>query len=596
MYCPSCFEQKPDRPECPHPECGFIESGRREPNLLPYRCTLQKGRFVIGQLMGRPGGYGVAYKALDKRDGIIVVIKECLLLASRQISRSPGQLRIVVAPGFEKAFQRELRSFRAEAQCIAGFSSEHIVRVRDVFDENGTAYYVMPFVDGQTLHEHCDEGDQPMSELDVQVLAVHLLSALEEMHAHDILHRDIKPSNILIRRPQELDDEEDHSIYDLRRGGPVLIDFGAARRLVQPDGTPTQAPAPFWTPGYGPIEQLPEGQLSQQGPWSDIYALCATLYFCLVGRAPTTSKKRASRLEAQGDTYVPLRTRLPHISRNLADMIDGGLQLDPKRRLQCVDEARNVLMGKPPVPAVDARTAATPSAAPSPRAAPADMTPARHAPAPPRRTPAILGLLPALAVALGSVASSGTLLAYLNGWPGLAILANIGFWVVWVSRRKAPSPPSTTASQPTATAVAEANRPETRVPAPTPSPGATAAAQPPVLGIEIRLDPHGAPSVVRQMQPGDRLLVGRTDRSDLAIPNRYLSGQHVSIEALPQGRFRLVDLDSLNHTFELRPVDGEETPQWCEVEAVTGEAGRFVLGPYNDEGVSLEIMKKAIAS
>jgi serine/threonine protein kinase len=148
--------------------------------------------------------------------------------------------------------------------------NEHLVRVHDLFDENGTTYYVMDYVDGENLSEWLKRTGRPMTESEVRLILPQILDALKAVHNEGFCHLDIKPSNIM-----------------LDKGGKIkLIDFGASKQLGANGTLTTNAPTAFaQTPGYAPREQT-EQNLNKIGPWTDIYALGATLYNLLTNNKP----------------------------------------------------------------------------------------------------------------------------------------------------------------------------------------------------------------------------------------------------------------------------------------------------------------------
>ncbi len=229
--------------------------------------------FIIERVLGS-GGFGITYLARDKRLGRQVVIKENLpaQFCWRDTTSLTVQPRHSSGEDVDN-FQYSLESFEKEAATLASLNHPGIVKVLRSFEANGTAYFVMPFVEGTTfdtlIKERHAQGET-FTEEELAGLLGRVLDALAYLHARGIYHRDIKPGNILIT-----DD-----------GDPVLIDFGAARqRLSERSLTVIESP------GYTPFEQLQSR--GQVGPWSDLYALGGTLYKAITGETPAKATDRA---------------------------------------------------------------------------------------------------------------------------------------------------------------------------------------------------------------------------------------------------------------------------------------------------------------
>ena len=166
------------------------------------------------------------------------------------------------------ATARALEKFRKEAQRIRRLRSPHVVRVHDLFDANGTAYYVMDFIDGESLAARMRCTEQPLGEREAMRYFGQVLDALEAIHAAGLCHMDLKPDNLMV-------DKADNA---------VLIDFGASKKIAGDQMTSTVTGVSY-TNGYAPPEQL-ESDMDNFGPWTDIYALGATLYKLLTNRKP----------------------------------------------------------------------------------------------------------------------------------------------------------------------------------------------------------------------------------------------------------------------------------------------------------------------
>jgi hypothetical protein len=278
------------------------------------------------------GGFGVVYLARDTTLQRTVAIKEYFptALATRDAA---GQ----IAPRTERqrhTFDAGLRSFVNEARLLASFDHPSLVKVYRFWEDNGTAYMVMPLYEGPTLETWLRQHGLP-DEARLRGWLAALLDALDVIHASHCYHRDIAPDNVLLVPP----------------GRPLLLDFGAARRVI---GDATQSLTVILKPGYAPLEQYAESTALRQGPWTDIYAVCAVLYACVTGRAPPAAVSRAVQ-----DDLVPASTRAAgRYGAALLAAIDAGLALRPEARPRDVAALRALVFG-----------ADAPAVPPPPRAA-----------------------------------------------------------------------------------------------------------------------------------------------------------------------------------------------------------------------------------
>lgn len=250
----------------------------------PYR-LLRQGEMLnwyrIERVLGR-GGFGVIYLAKDTNLDHQVAIKEYrAMLPSRDSDTDTYTL------GDSKASDGVQR-FICEARNLVRFKHPNIVRVMSVFELNDTAYMVMEFEEGDDLREHLQKGENA-SEAALKELILPISKGLAEVHRHGFVHRDIKPANILVRKD----------------GSPVLLDFGSARSSGQSGSDELTA---LVSAGYSPLEQYSGDGDRQQGPWTDIYALGAVLYFAVSGCEPVDSARRGTALLNGGkDPLLPAR-------------------------------------------------------------------------------------------------------------------------------------------------------------------------------------------------------------------------------------------------------------------------------------------------
>src|ERR1700730_4508022 len=290
------------------------------------------GRYVVRSVLGQ-GTFGITYLAHDGQLGRDVAIKEYLPTAFAV--RHAGGTVVPNSPKVAEVFAWGRQRFIDEGRTLAGFRRmPGMVHVYDLVEGHGTAYIVMELVHGSTLEKKLAR-DGPLSPQDVDRLLPLLLDVLAAVHGAGFVHRDIKPENIL------LDSE----------GYPTLIDFGAARAAIAARNTAMTA---VFTPGYAAIEQFADGQ---QGAWTDIYGLSATLYRAIAGRMPPRSVERA--LE---DRYRPLAELKPAgFPMPLLSGIDRGLAVRAADRPQTIEQWRPALFS-PGVPG--GAPAGVPAAAP----------------------------------------------------------------------------------------------------------------------------------------------------------------------------------------------------------------------------------------
>jgi len=301
--------------------------------------------FEIKGVLGA-GGFGIVYLAVDHALEREVAIKEYMPVS--MAGRTEALHVSLRSKSDEEIFALGLRSFVSEAKLLARFDHPSLIKVHRFWETNGTAYMAMPVLRGRTLKEIRRLTNRAPDEAWVRATLAPLLDALEQLHREGVYHRDIAPDNI------HLDGD----------GRPVLLDFGAARRVI---GGKTQALTAVLKPAYAPIEQYGESAFVKQGPWTDLYALGATLHFMLLGHPPITATARMLANEASELT----QQTVPGCSQNLLAIIDWMLAPRPSDRPQSVAELREVLAGRVPLPP---RSAAAPPAGARDPSAPAAVT------------------------------------------------------------------------------------------------------------------------------------------------------------------------------------------------------------------------------
>jgi serine/threonine protein kinase len=279
--------------------------------------------FEITGLIGE-GGFGIVYLAMDQTLGRRVAIKE--YLPASMASRAHASNSVVLkSPRHEETFRLGLKSFVNEARLLARFDHPALVKVYRFWEENGTAYMAMPYYQGPTLKAALAELGRPPTEAELRGWLSPLLDALTVMHAAHCYHRDIAPDNIL-----------------LTATGPLLLDFGAARRVI---GDMTHALTVVLKPGFAPIEQYGEVPSLTQGAWTDLYALASVVYAAITRKAPVSAVERLI-----DDRHVPLAAiaaQTPgRYSESFVQAIDAALRLKPQDRPQDVRAFRVLLDGE----------------------------------------------------------------------------------------------------------------------------------------------------------------------------------------------------------------------------------------------------------
>lgn len=273
--------------------------------------TLLAGRFLLGHELGS-GSFGITYRARHKLLARDVAIKEFIPQGCQRLGGS-----IIPPPSIgPDGYRIELQNFIAEARSLEHFRRPDIVRVDDVFEENGTAYMVMEYIPGRTLAQMLSENGGRFPPEWVLKYGLVLAGALTAVHERDILHRDIKPANVMVRPDGQL----------------VLIDFGTARQLGQHG--PTNAMTALGTPGYAPLEQHgSNGRSGRSGPASDVYGLAATLYHLATGQMPPSAPDRAL-----GDPLIPASQLAPAMSVTMSDALTRALSIQMVERPQSMAE------------------------------------------------------------------------------------------------------------------------------------------------------------------------------------------------------------------------------------------------------------------
>jgi serine/threonine protein kinase len=309
------------------------------------------------------GGFGIVYLARDHSLDRDVAVKE--FMPAQLAGRIDGQHVTVRSVSDAETYAMGLQSFVNEAKLLAQFNHPAMVKVYRFWEANGTGYMVMPYLRGPTLREVRRSLSQPPTEAWLRSVIDPLLDALAMLHAEGVYHRDIAPDNVLVSGA----------------GIPMLLDFGAARRLI---GDRTQSLTAILKPSYAPIEQYAEAKQLRQGPWTDLYALAAMVVYLLDGLPPPASTARAihDEMEVLGDRFIP------GVSSQFLAAIDWALAVRPQDRPQNVAELRDALNGRlAPPPPIRSPAPALQVAAGQAPAPPFPPTQRLDAPAPPTPIP-----------------------------------------------------------------------------------------------------------------------------------------------------------------------------------------------------------------
>lgn len=287
------------------------------PMALPHGTRID--HYEIIRVLGI-GNFGVTYEAYSHRYHASCVVKE-LLPADYAMREATTKTIMPLSNELTDVFNHCRKDFQREATILHRIKHPNVMKVLDIFEANGTSYYVMPYARGTTFEEIITRAGPNGRIPEPELLGVlhGVLDGLECVHNEGYLHRDLKPENILINEA----------------GNPQLIDFGAARQLIGSRSRPMSA---ILTRGYAPFEQYSLTQ--NQGPYSDLYALGAMFHRALVSELPPEAPDRMDR-----DQYRPLESRedASGYSVELRRAIDWALRSIPKERPQSVPEWRRVL-------------------------------------------------------------------------------------------------------------------------------------------------------------------------------------------------------------------------------------------------------------
>lgn len=308
-----------DEPEiCPY--CGREKTGQRTWSKALEPGTILNQKILIGNILGK-GGYGITYIGYDMLLEYPVAVKE--FFPDEMVDRADdGKTVLVLDEVNAEEYEKETKAYLREARILAEFSKfPGIVAIKDLFYQNNTGYLIMEYLQSGNLRKYIDDQGGWLSVEESLSLMEPVISILGKLHKSGLLHRDISPDNIMM--------DEDGSIK--------LIDFGGSRKMGVAN---QQVFLGKW--GFAPLEQM-LSKLSEQGPWTDIYGICATLYCMMTGDVPQSSYERNEK-----DELVDLANYTIQIDKKLAKAIMKGLSMRPRDRQQSIEELYKDLYGISP--------------------------------------------------------------------------------------------------------------------------------------------------------------------------------------------------------------------------------------------------------
>ena len=309
--CMGCMKEKGESEACPH--CGYVSPKEQENAAYLPEGTVLQNRYLLGRVLGQ-GGFGITYIGYDNTLDARVAIKE--YYPGDIAQRTPGDKTVTPYTQASADYEHGKKRFIEEARTLARFSDfPGIVSVKDCFEEDNTAYMVMQFLEGIDLKEYLKRKGGKISPEEAVSILTPVMDALKEIHRAGIIHRDISPDNIFITTEGQI----------------KLIDFGAARQSLGGG----KSLSIQLKPGYAPEEQYRTH--GNQGPWTDVYALAATLYRMVTGQVPPEAMERMSY-----DT-LEIPQELPE---NIRTALQIGLAVRAPERYASVEQFQSALAGK----------------------------------------------------------------------------------------------------------------------------------------------------------------------------------------------------------------------------------------------------------
>ena len=342
--CFGCMEEIQGYP-CPH--CGFDPRSVKGIEYALPMGTILAGKYLVGRVLGQ-GGFGITYVGWDIALERKVAIKE--YYPSGQVSRNPGSrgLTWYTSVQSQQAKQNGTQMFLKEARKMSKVDDiPNVVRVRDLFQENETAYIVMDFVEGETLKARLEKtGPLPWEQ--AKGIFLPAIQAMEQVHKAGLVHRDISPDNLMLTPD----------------GKVKILDLGAAKDLSVNNGASSMQVAKG---GFSPFEQYT--QRGSSGPWTDVYAMAATVYYTLTGKLPPVATDRVVE-----DTISWEEPGLKALSAQALEALQKAMVISAKNRMQSMEELEKGLYSttvKPePAPAPQPVLETQPEPQPAPETKP----------------------------------------------------------------------------------------------------------------------------------------------------------------------------------------------------------------------------------
>ena len=312
--CLGCFQVVDDSYDvCPY--CGYKEKENDVPRWILPPGTILNGKYQVGRSLGE-GGFGITYLAWDVNMETKIAIKEYFPanIVSRDNTSEGGNHVAQNVTVSSLNFDEGLKRYVKEASILAKFFDlPGIVSVKDFFYENGTAYFVMEYIDGMSLKDYLSANGGKIGYEEAIALMQPVISSLYVIHQNNLLHRDISPDNIMISSDGQI----------------KLIDFGAARSMEQ---AADNGMTVMLKHGYAPIEQYSRN--GAQGPFTDVYGVCAVLYRMITGNVPADATDRATGDGTKSDILVPIKKVNRKVPGHIAQAIEKGLSVLPENRQQ----------------------------------------------------------------------------------------------------------------------------------------------------------------------------------------------------------------------------------------------------------------------
>lgn len=311
--CLNCMHMSKEDEFCP--VCGKPKKGIKTYNRSLEPGTVLNGKFLIGNILGM-GNFGITYMGFDMLLEYPVAIKE--FFPTDMVDRNDDNTLYVAYDATEEEYHEELKAYLREARILAQFSKyPGIVSIKELFYENNTGYMVMEYLEGGTLRRYIDNNGGHLSVEKTLSLMEPVISTLEDIHKAGLIHRDISPENIMM--------DSDGSIH--------VIDFGATKKMSN-----KTSQIYFGKFGYAPLEQMTG---INQGPWTDVYGICATMYCMITGDIPTDSYARS-----EGEPLADILSYNVPIPSRISNAIMKGMSMECADRQQDMGMLHRALYGE----------------------------------------------------------------------------------------------------------------------------------------------------------------------------------------------------------------------------------------------------------